>query len=337
MAKGEMNVNETRILRIGLIGAGYQCLKKWPQLVLLPGIHWVGVYDINPAQATAFQGQTGIPNVGNLDDLLAQVDVVYVATDTESHFPLAQMAIMAGKHVLLERPATERAEQMQLLINMAAEANVCCSVCYSGRFNPAWLSVKNELNSPLFIESHHLTPFNEQEIGASVVNDLMQDDLDVILPLVNSELKRISATGVKVAHDTPDIANARLEFANGCVVNLTASRISLKPVRKMRIFERNAYHSLDFVQQKADFVSMQRPLNDENSNSQVRDIPITAETHIVVERKPVNVADPFYLLWADFIEAVRANKRPLVVLEDVYRVMETGERILKKINSLGEE
>jgi predicted dehydrogenase len=337
MAKGEMNVNETRILRIGLIGAGYQCLKKWPQLVLLPGIHWVGVYDINPAQATAFQGQTGIPNVGNLDDLLAQVDVVYVATDTESHFPLAQMAIMAGKHVLLERPATERAEQMQLLINMAAEANVCCSVCYSGRFNPAWLSVKNELNSPLFIESHHLTPFNEQEIGASVVNDLMQDDLDVILPLVNSELKRISATGVKVAHDTPDIANARLEFANGCVVNLTASRISLKPVRKMRIFERNAYHSLDFVQQKADFVSMQRPLNDEDSNSQVRDIPITAETHIVVERKPVNVADPFYLLWADFIEAVRANKRPLVVLEDVYRVMETGERILKKINSLGEE
>lgn len=332
-----MNVNETRILRIGLIGAGYQCLKKWPQLVLLPGIHWVGVYDINPAQATAFQGQTGIPNVGNLDDLLAQVDVVYVATDTESHFPLAQMAIMAGKHVLLERPATERAEQMQLLINMAAEANVCCSVCYSGRFNPAWLSVKNELNSPLFIESHHLTPFNEQEIGASVVNDLMQDDLDVILPLVNSELKRISATGVKVAHDTPDIANARLEFANGCVVNLTASRISLKPVRKMRIFERNAYHSLDFVQQKADFVSMQRPLNDENSNSQVRDIPITAETHIVVERKPVNVADPFYLLWSDFIEAVRANKRPLVVLEDVYRVMETGERILKKINSLGEE
>lgn len=118
---------------------------------------------------------------------------------------------------------------------------------------------------------------------------------------------------------------------------LTASRISLKPVRKMRIFERNAYHSLDFVQQKADFVSMQRPLKDEDSNSQVRDIPITAETHIVVERKPVNVADPFYLLWADFIEAVRANKRPLVVLEDVYRVMETGERILKKINSLGEE
>lgn len=337
MANGEMNVNEPRILRIGLIGAGYQCLKNWPQLVLLPGIHWVGVYDINSEQATAFERQTGILNIAKLDDLLTQVDVVYIATDTESHFPLAQMAIMAGKHVLLERPATERAEQMQLLINMAAEANVCCSVCYTGRFNPAWLSVKNELRSPLFIESHHLTPFNEQEIGASVVNDLMQDDLDIILPLVNSELKRISATGVKVAHDTPDIANARLEFANGCVVNLTASRISLKPVRKMRIFERNAYHSLDFVQQKADFVSLQGPQAPEEDKVHVRDIPITDETHIVVERKQVNVAEPFYLLWSDFIEAVRANKRPLVVLEDVYRVMETGERILKKINSLGEE
>ncbi len=332
-----MNVNETRILRIGLIGAGYQCLKNWPQMVLLPGIHWVGVYDIIPAHAKSFRLQTGIPEIAMLDELLAQVDVVYIATDTESHFPLAQMAIMAGKHVLLERPATERAEQMQLLINMAAEANVWVSVCYSGRFNPAWLSIKNELQSPLFIESHHLTPFNEREIGASVVNDLMQDDLDIILPLVNSELKRISATGVKVAHDTPDIANARLEFANGCVVNLTASRISLKPVRKMRIFERYAYHSLDLIQQKADFVSMQRPLNEEDSSSQVRDIPITAETHIVVERKPVNAADPFYLLWSDFIEAIRTNKRPLVVLEDVYRVMETGERILKKINSLGEE
>lgn len=332
-----MNVIETRILRIGLIGAGYQCLKNWPQMVLLPGIHWVGVYDIIPAHARSFRLQTGIPEIGMLEELLAQVDVVYIATDTESHFPLAQMAIMAGKHVLLERPATERAEQMQLLINMAAEANVWVSVCYSGRFNPAWLSIKNELQSPLFIESHHLTPFNEREIGASVVNDLMQDDLDIILPLVNSELKRISATGVKVAHDTPDIANARLEFANGCVVNLTASRISLKPVRKMRIFERYAYHSLDLVQQKADFVSLQRPINEEDSTAQVRDIPITTETHIVVERKPVDIADPFYLLWADFIEAIRTNKRPLVVLEDVYRVMEIGERILKKINSLGEE
>ena len=329
-----MNVIETRILRIGLIGAGYQCLKNWPQMVLLPGIHWVGVYDIIPAHARSFRLQTGIPEIGMLEELLAQVDVVYIATDTESHFPLAQMAIMAGKHVLLERPATERAEQMQLLINMAAEANVWVSVCYSGRFNPAWLSIKNELQSPLFIESHHLTPFNEREIGASVVNDLMQDDLDIILPLVNSELKRISATGVKVAHDTPDIANARLEFANGCVVNLTASRISLKPVRKMRIFERYAYHSLDLVQQKADFVSLQRPINEEDSTAQVRDIPITTETHIVVERKPVDIADPFYLLWADFIEAIRTNKRPLVVLEDVYRVMEIGERILKKINSI---
>lgn len=332
-----MNVNEAQTLRIGLIGAGYQCKKNWPLLVLLPKLHWVGVYDIVAANAQEFQAKTGITATDQLEELLQQVDVVYIATDTESHFPLAQMAIMAGKHVLLERPATERAEQMQMLINMAAEANVWCSVCYTGRFNPAWLSVCQNMQAPLFIESHHLTSFNEREIGASVVNDLMQDDLDVILPLVNSEIKRISATGVKVVHDTPDIANARLEFANGCVVNLTASRISLKPVRKIRIFERSAYHSLDFVAQKADYVSMQRAEEAVSADLQWRDIPITAETHIMVERKTVNQADPFYLLWADFIDAIRMGKRPRVVLEDVYRVMETGERILKKINSLGEE
>jgi predicted dehydrogenase len=332
-----MNVNEAQKLRIGLIGAGYQCQKNWPQLAALPNLTWVGVYDIVPAKAKAMNGLTGVPVVDLLDDLIQQVDVVYIATDTESHFPLAQMAIMAGKHVLLERPATERAEQMQMLINMAAEANVWCSVCYTGRFNPAWLSVWQNIQSPLFIESHHLTSFNEREIGASVVNDLMQDDLDVILPLVNSEIKRISATGVKVVHDTPDIANARLEFANGCVVNLTASRISLKPIRKMRIFERSAYHSLDFVAQKADYVSLQRAEEAVAEDIQLRDIPINDETHIVVERKQVNPADPFYLLWADFIEAIRTGKRPRVLLEDVYRVMETGERILKKINSLGEE
>jgi predicted dehydrogenase len=332
-----MNVNEAQTLRIGLIGAGYQCQKNWPQLAALPNLKWVGVYDIVPAKAKAMNGLTGVPVVDLLENLIQQVDAVYIATDTESHFPLAQMAIMAGKHVLLERPATERAEQMQMLINMAAEANVWCSVCYTGRFNPAWLSVWQNMQAPLFIESHHLTSFNEREIGASVVNDLMQDDLDVILPLVNSEIKRISATGVKVVHDTPDIANARLEFANGCVVNLTASRISLKPIRKMRIFERSAYHSLDFVAQKADYVSLQRAEEAIADDIQMRDIPINDETHIVVERKQVNPADPFYLLWADFIEAIRMGKRPRVLLEDVYRVMETGERILKKINSLGEE
>jgi predicted dehydrogenase len=332
-----MNVNEAQTLRIGLIGAGYQCQKNWPQLVALPNLTWVGIYDIVPSKAAAMKSITGVPVVDLLEDLIQQVDALYIATDTVSHFPLAQMAIMAGKHVLLERPATERAEQMQMLINMAAEANVWCSVCYTGRFNPAWLSVWQNIQSPLFIESHHLTSFNEREIGASVVNDLMQDDLDVILPLVNSEIKRISATGVKVVHDTPDIANARLEFANGCVVNLTASRISLKPVRKMRIFERAAYHNLDFVAQKADYVTVHRTEEALIEDAHMRDIPITDESHIVVERKTVIPADPFYLLWADFIDAIRMGKRPRVALEDVYRVMETGERILKKINSLGEE
>lgn len=335
-----MHENAPPLLRVGIVGAGLQSRKHYSLFQSVPGVLWQGVYDVDAVKSNSFFAETGVPVYIHLEELLQQVDIVYIATQTESHFPLAQMAIMAGKHVLIERPATENAEQTQRLINMSAEANVQCTVGYAGRFNPAWTSVRHDVKRPLFIESHHLIQYNACEISSSVVHDLMQDDLDIILPLVNSEIKRISATGVKVAHDTPDIANARLEFANGCVVNLTASRISLKPLWKMRIFERNAYHYLDFVTQKADYVSLKgggQEHEPENLESGLRDITINSETRIRVEQKPLQLVEPMTLLWDDFLASVRNDKHPRVALHDVYKVMETAERIVKKINSLGDE
>ncbi len=335
-----MQENAPPLLRVGIVGAGLQSRRHTALFRLVPGVFWHGVYDSDLEQARSMSAETGIQAFTYLEELLQAVDIVYIATDTVSHFPLAQMAIMAGKHVLIEKPATDNAEQTQRLINMAAEANVQCTVAYSGRFNPAWTAVRHDIKRPLFIESHHLVQFNDKEISSNVVNDLMQHDLDIILPLVNSEIKRISATGVKVALDTPDIANARLEFANGCVVNLTAGRISLKPLWKMRIFEPNAYHYLDFVSQKADYVSLQGQDQVEDvprSENSARNITIHQDIRLRVESKPQQMVEPMSILWADFIEAVRNDKHPRVVLPEVYKVMETSERIIKKINSLGDE
>ncbi|MBU3676004.1 MAG: Gfo/Idh/MocA family oxidoreductase [Chitinophagaceae bacterium] len=335
-----MPENASPSLRVGIVGAGNQSRKHTAIFRLAPGVVWHGVYDVDTERARTMSAETGIQAFTYLEDLLHEVDIVYIATNTASHFPLAQMAIMAGKHVLIEKPATENAEQTQRLINMAAEANVQCMVAYSGRFNPAWTSVRYDVKRPLFIESHHLVQFNDNEISSNVVNDLMQHDLDIILPLVNSEIKRISATGVKVAHDTPDIANARLEFANGCVVNLTASRISLKPLWKMRIFEPNAYHYLDFVGQKADFVSLKEQDQLEEIGSLehgARNITLHQNIRLRLESKPQQAVEPMSILWGDFIDAVRNDKHPRVTLPDVYKVMETAERIIKKINSLGDE
>lgn len=181
-------------------------------------------------------------------ELFAAVDVVDIVTPTTTHFEMAAQAIRAGKHFFIEKPITRTVEEAEELIKLAQEFKVKAQVGHVERFNPALLALEDMELNPMFIEAHRLAVFNPRGTDVSVILDLMIHDLDIVLSIVKSEVKFISASGVAVASETPDIANARIEFENGCVANLTASRISLKQMRKVRLFQKDAYISLDFLE-----------------------------------------------------------------------------------------
>ncbi|MEG2337434.1 MAG: Gfo/Idh/MocA family oxidoreductase, partial [Bacteroidales bacterium] len=189
-----------------------------------------------------------VPLYDNLDKLIDACEVVDIVTPTLAHFKIASMALRKGKHVFIEKPITATAQEARKLLSLANEAGVKTQVGHVERFNPAFLSVQNEIKNPMFIEAHRLSMFNPRGLDVPVILDLMIHDIDLILSVVHAVIKRISASGVAVVSDTPDIANARIEFTNGCVANITASRISLKNMRKTRFFQKDAYIAVDFLE-----------------------------------------------------------------------------------------
>lgn len=248
------------MLKIGVIGAGHlgkihlKCLLDLPDHYQL-----VGLYDIDPAVALAASQQFDIPAFASLEALFEEVDVVDIVTPTVTHFDLAMAAIERGKHLFIEKPVTQTVAEADQLIAAAKKHGVTAQVGHVERFNPAMLAVRGVAMHPMFIEAHRLANFNPRGTDVPVVLDLMIHDIDIVLSLVKSPVKSVSASGVAVVSDSPDIANARIEFENGCVANLTASRISMKQMRKVRLFQKDAYISLDFLEKSAQVVRMHEP------------------------------------------------------------------------------
>jgi predicted dehydrogenase len=225
------------MLKVGVLGAGH--LGKIHIRLLLElsdQYEFIGFYDPSPEQASAISAEFGIRSFSTIEALIDAVDVVDIVTPTLAHYDCAAQALKASKHVFIEKPLTETLEEAKTLINLAHEANVKVQVGHVERFNPAFQAALPYLNKPMFIETHRLAQFNPRGCDVPVVLDLMIHDLDIILSVVKSGVRRVSASGVAVVSDTPDIANARIEFDNGCVANLTASRISLKNMRKSRFY-----------------------------------------------------------------------------------------------------
>lgn len=244
------------LLRLGLLGVGY--LGRIHLKCALNTAVWevVGFYDPNDALASEIAAMSGIRRYTSYSALLRDVDAVDIVTPTPSHYALAAQAIRAGKHVFIEKPVTQTVRQGLALLRLAQQRSVVVQVGHVERFNPAYLALKGMVVQPLFIESHRLAAFQPRGAEVAVILDLMIHDLDLVLQLVQSPVKRVSASGVAVLSHTLDIANARLEFANGCVANLTASRISLKQMRKMRLFQTDAYISLDFLEKKTQVIRL---------------------------------------------------------------------------------
>lgn len=239
-------------LRISVIGAGHLGkihTKLWKSN---ENIELVGIYDIDPKVSAQIAREFSCKQFKSLDEVIANSDAVTIATPTSNHYRTARQMLEHKIHCFIEKPITSTYKEAQQLLLLAAEHKVLIQVGHVERFNPALIALNNEEISPIFIEVHRLSQFKPRATDVSVISDLMIHDIDIMLWLVRSQIKRIQANGVSVLTNTPDIANARIEFENGAVANLTASRISNSPMRKIRIFQKNAYFSIDFANQSVD-------------------------------------------------------------------------------------
>jgi predicted dehydrogenase len=243
---------------------------------------------------------------------------------------LCEKAIRKGKHVFVEKPLANSVEEGRLLVNLAREANIKMQVGHVERFNPAFLAIKDIKLNPMFIEVHRLAQFNPRGTEVSVILDLMIHDIDIILSIVDSDVKNIFASGVAVMTETPDIANVRIEFNNGCVANLTSSRISMKKMRKLRMFQKDSYIGIDFLEKKTEVIKLKQP-GDEKAFAFDIETP-TGKKTIAVANPKVEDGNAIKLELEAFVDSV-INNRPTVVSEiDGFLALEVAHKILEKIS-----
>lgn len=320
------------MLKIGVLGAGHlgkihiKCIKDIAEYEL------IGFYDPMPENASAVASEFNIQHFNSIEALLAEVDLVDIVTPTLSHFDCAKQALKAGKHVFIEKPVTNTLAEAEELLTLAQEKNLKVQVGHVERFNPAFVAAKPYLGQPMFIESHRLAQFNPRGLDVPVVLDLMIHDIDVILKAVGSEVTTISASGANVVADTPDIANARLEFANGCVANLTTSRIAVKNMRKSRFFQRDAYIAVDFLEKKTEIVRMKEATGQEGPFSMVLDLgEDKGKKEIIFENPKVSPSNAIREELFTFHEAISQDTEPIVTLRDGYQALKIAHEILNKI------
>ena len=321
------------MLKIGVLGVGHlgkihlKCVKQ------IADFNLVGFYDTDPETLKKVEEEFGIPGYENIDDLIADVDVVDIVTPTVSHFDCAKKAIEKEKHVFIEKPVVATPDEARELIDLAKAKNVKVQVGHVERFNPAYLSVKDDISEPMFIESHRLALFNPRGTDVPVVLDLMIHDIDIVLNAVKSEVVKVSASGVNVVSDTPDIANARIEFENGAVANLTASRLSLKNMRKTRLFQRDAYITVDFLEKVSEIVRMEELESmPDDPMAMIIDVgPDKKKRRIYFDKPKVSEINAIVEELKSFKNSVTSNTTPTVTIEDGYNALNVAHMIMNEI------
>jgi len=320
------------MIKIGVLGAGHLGKIHIRLIKEIESFELVGFFDTNTEAAETVAKDFGIKLFGSAEELMEAVDAVDIVTPTITHFDCASKALKKSKHVFVEKPLTNTTQEAKKLMALATEADVKVQVGYVERFNPAFTAAKPYCSSPMFIETHRLAQFNPRGTDVSVVLDLMIHDIDIILSLVNSNIKKISASGVAVVSETPDIANARIEFDNGCVANLTASRISMKNMRKTRFFQKDAYLSVDFLDKKVDVIRLK------NVEGEPDPLAVTIETgsnkglkQIYFENPPVEANNAIKDELIAFANSILNNTVTLVTIEDGYKSLDVAYKIIDKL------
>jgi predicted dehydrogenase len=309
--------------RTAVIGVGYLGRFHAQKYAALPGSSLVAVVDVRPDARDSVAAELGCRAVADYREILGDVDAVSIATPTPLHFPIARDCLEHGLHVLVEKPVTETPEQARELIATAAHHRCNLQVGHLERFNAAILALRGTLGVPRFIETHRLAPFRERGTDVNVVLDLMIHDIDLIQTLVRAPIESIDAVGASVFSSGLDIANARIRYANGCVANTTASRVSLKTERKLRLFQDDAYISID-LQQKVLTVIRKPPAG-----------AAAAPGHVVTEERAYEQGDALRLEIEAFLQSIREGRPPAVPGEDGLRALETALRITAMVQGTG--
>lgn len=318
------------MLQVGVFGVGHLGkfhLNNWKEI---DTVNLVGFYDPSDENAMAVAKKYSLKRFKNAVDLIDACDVVDIVAPTIMHHELCKMAILKSKHVFVEKPLANTMTEAKEIIKLTKEANIKLQVGHVERFNPAFLALKEYELNPMFIEVHRLSQFNPRGTDVSVILDLMIHDIDIILSLVKSSVKNVFANGVNVLSDTPDIANVRIEFDNGCVANLTSSRISMKKMRKMRLFQKDSYISIDFLDKKTEVIKYKTP---SDKNVFTFDIETnTGKKTIAIAAPVIKENNAIKLELQSFVGAILNNKPTTVTDIDGYRAMEVAHLILDKIN-----
>lgn len=320
------------MLKIGVLGAGHFGKIHIKLLLQIEAFELVGFYDIDPVVREKVTQEYGVKSFDSADQLIDQVDVVDIVTPTLTHFDCAERAIKKSKHLFIEKPVTNSVAEAKKLIDLANEANVKIQIGHNERYNPAFTAISPFIKQPMFIEIHRLSKFNVRGTDVSVVIDLMIHDIDIVLSIVKSNVRKISANGVAVVSDSPDITNARIEFDNGCVANLTASRLSLKNMRKSRIFQKDTYLSVDFLNKEAAIMRI------ENKTEKTKPTAFTIDPQNGNSVKEINFERPEILNTnaikkelTEFAKVIEHNQQPLVSLVDGYNALDVAQQIIDKL------
>ncbi len=319
------------MLKIGIVGVGHLGkfhLNNWLEI---EGVEVVGFYDPNEETASEIIEKYNIRRFFDADAFLALCDAIDIVTPTTFHYQWCEKAIKMGRHVFVEKPFADTMDEARELVKLAKESNIKLQVGHVERFNPAFLALKEVALKPMFIEVHRLAQFNPRGTEVSVILDLMIHDIDIILSIVKSDVKRISASGVAVLTETPDIANVRIEFDNGCVANLTSSRISMKKMRKMRLFQKDAYIGIDFLNKQTEIIKLKEAA-DTNVFAFDIDTPGGKKT-IAMANPAVPEVNAIKKELEEFRDAILNNTQTVVSEIDGLKAMDVAHQILEKIGN----
>lgn len=319
-------------MKIGIFGTGHlgkihiKCLLESPWEL-------IGFFDPDDSAAAKIESEFGLKRYESAETLMEAVDAVDIVSPTVTHYDVASKAISMGKHIFVEKPVTRTVSEAKQLSDMSEDKELVIQVGHVERYNPAIVSIDHLQLKPMFIEGHRLAMFNPRGTDVSVILDLMIHDLDIVLSLVDSPVASVHANGVKVVSDTEDICNARIQFENGCVANLTASRISLKNMRKVRLFQEDAYVSMDFLDKNSQVIRLENPQTDiDRDNIMAMEIDTNAgKKRIIIESPSIEQTNAIQTELTDFYHSVASGAPVKVPLRDGYKALELAEQIQESI------
>ena len=316
------------MLKVGVLGAGHLGKIHLRLLQQSEKYNLIGFYDPFTENAKKVAQEFGYTLFDSVEALIDAVDVIDIVTPTLSHFDCAKQAIEKGKHLFIEKPITNTLQEAEAIRTLASQKHVRGQVGHVERFNPAFTAVRDVIDTPMFIEAHRLAEFNPRGTDVPVVLDLMIHDIDIILSVVNSKVKNVHASGIAVISETPDIANARIEFENGCVANLTASRISMKNMRKTRFFQKDAYISVDFLEKKSEVVKMKDVPENPDEFAMILQNAEGIKKQIYFENPEVTANNAILDELESFADAIENDTTPIVSLSQGTEALRVAQQII---------